>query len=212
MDEHVDEDGQTLDRVPGEHPGRPQWLNGPIQPSPVDTPTGAPPGLPLSQTSPRPPPPFDRSPDAAVPEQKSGWLKPALVGGVVGAVVAAAMAGGIVAASDDSDIGSSPAPTAVASRPSTRLADGGLSVGEVLDAVEKGVVSIKVQGIQRGGQRLVYVGEPPGGRTARWRLLTQVPLPCWADRDDRLFVFGPPPAEAGAGRWAERFRRRRRAA
>ena len=95
--------------------------------------------------------------------------------------------------------------------------------------------------LEQGGQRLVYVGEPPGGRTGdlrlhalldlvgpclacaygvgnapctcgvtiRWRLLAQLPLPCWDDRDDWLFVFGPPPAEASAGRWTKRFRRRR---
>lgn len=94
--------------------------------------------------------------------------------------------------------------------------------------------------LAQGGQRLVYVGEPPGGRTgdarlhalldligpclacsygvsnvpctcsvtARWRLLAQKPLPCWDDRDDRLYVFGPPPAKVRAGRWARRHRRR----
>jgi S1-C subfamily serine protease len=154
MNEDPDEDTETHDRFPPTHPERPQWLDGPIQPSPVDAPTGPPSGLPLSQTGPRPPLSSDDRPlDAAVRQRSSGWLKPGLAGGVVGAVVAAAMAGGIVAASDDRDTGYSPAPRAAVSRPSSRLADGGLNVGEVLAAVEKGVVSIKVQGIQTDGLR-----------------------------------------------------------
>lgn len=157
MDEHVDDEGQRLGRVTAEDSARPRWLDGPAQRSPFDSPTAAPPGPPLGPTSPLPPPPLssDRPPGTAAPgpEPKSGWLKPALAGGVVGAVVAAAMAGGIVAASDDRDSGSSPAATAVASRPSTRLTDDPLSISQVLDAVEKGVVAIKVQGIQTDGLR-----------------------------------------------------------
>lgn len=94
--------------------------------------------------------------------------------------------------------------------------------------------------LEHGGQRLVYVGEPPGGRTGdirlharlnligpclacaysvtnipctcsvttRWQLLTQVALPCMDDRDDRLYVFGRPPAKRRLGRWGGRFRQR----
>jgi hypothetical protein len=77
--------------------------------------------------------------------------------------------------------------------------------------------------LRAGGQRLIYVGEPPGGATgdlrfhtaiglldhclactygaaaapctcsvtARWSLLTQVPLPNWRGQDDYLFILRP---------------------
>lgn len=93
--------------------------------------------------------------------------------------------------------------------------------------------------LQRGGQRLAYVGEPPGGRTGdprlhalldlvgrclacaygvtsvpctcgvtrRWRLLQQVSLPRWDDRDDHLYVFGPPAAAPTARRLTRLARR-----
>lgn len=155
MDEHVDDGGTDAPSGYGRASGAPAWRDRPSEPPPLDSPTDGPPGPPPSPTSPLPPPPLpsDEPPDAAGSERKAGWLKPALAGGVVGAMVAAAMAGGIVAASDDHDTGSSPTAAAMVSRPSTRLADGLLTISRVLDAVEKGVVSINVQGIQTNGLR-----------------------------------------------------------
>ena len=94
--------------------------------------------------------------------------------------------------------------------------------------------------LEVGGQRLVYVGEPPGGRTGdlrlhalldlvaaclacaygvtnvpctcsvvdRWRLLSEIPLPSWDGRDDRMYVFGPPQQRRPSRRWKERLRPR----
>ena len=154
MDEHLDDEGQTPGRVPAEHPARPQWLDGPPQ-SPPDNPDHGSAGSPISSDErPLAPPPWpsDQHPNPPGPA-RSGWLKPALAGGVVGAMVAAALAGSIVAAADDHDTGPSPAATAAVSRPSSRLADDPLSISRVLDAVERGVVAIKVQGVQTDGLR-----------------------------------------------------------
>lgn len=94
--------------------------------------------------------------------------------------------------------------------------------------------------LEAGGQRLVYVGEPPGGRTGdlrlhalldlvgpclacaygvtnapctcavtvRWRRLAELPLPRWDDREDRMYVFGPPGQGRPSRRWTRRFRPR----
>lgn len=139
-------------RVSAEDPARP-YGGRRLSPSLLDDPTAAPPGAPPRPTRPLPPPlPSNEPPNPAGSERKSAWLKPALAGGTVGAVVAAALAGGIVAASNDPHTGSSRA-TATVSRPSSQLGDDPLSISRVLDAVEKGVVSIKVQGVQTNGLR-----------------------------------------------------------
>ena len=70
--------------------------------------------------------------------------------------------------------------------------------------------------LANGGRRLVYVGEPPGGRTGdlrlhaalgllgvsnapctcgvarTWRLLDRATLPRWEDTEAELLVVGPP--------------------
>jgi putative serine protease PepD len=72
-----------------------------------------------------------------------------LIGAVVGALVAAAVAGGIVAANDDGGSTQSVAVT----RASSRLAGEKLDIHGVLAAVQPGVVSIGVEGIQSNGIR-----------------------------------------------------------
>src|SRR5205085_6869321 len=85
-----------------------------------------------------PAPPLPNAPGAA------GWLKPALVGGVVGALIAAAVSGGIVAAHDNNNTTKAVSPAVT--RASSRLAGDKLDIARVLNSVEHGVVSIKVEG------------------------------------------------------------------
>jgi putative serine protease PepD len=103
-------------------------------------PAAAPPPPPLPPSPPNPLPP-DPAPAVA---GGAGWLKPAIAGAVVGALVAAGVAGGIVAASDDDDGGR--AAVAAVTRSSASLAGEKLDVAAVLDAVEQGVVAIHVSG------------------------------------------------------------------
>jgi len=140
MDEHSEDPtaagATTWARPAPEEPTRPQWLD--------EAPPSGPPSAPPPESPPNPLPP---SPSAAPDEagrSSTAWLKPALVGGLVGALVAAAVAGGIVAATDED----SPQSQAVITRESSRLAGENLEVSAVLDAVEHGVVSIKVEGPQ----------------------------------------------------------------
>jgi putative serine protease PepD len=118
-----------MDEQP-EHPTHPLWLESPPNPLPPPPPT---------------PPRETRS--------STGWLKPALVGGIVGALIAAALAGGIVAAADD-DSPSAASPAAALTRASSKLAGEQLNVRDVLQAVQPGVVSINVQGTQSNGFRI----------------------------------------------------------
>jgi S1-C subfamily serine protease len=138
MDEHPEDPtgSTTWVRPAPEEPTRPQWLDEP--------PPAGPPPAPPPESPPNPLPPVPPAP-AASPPGGAGWLKPALVGGVVGALIAAAVAGGIVAASDDDNSTVRSVSPAV-SRASSRLAGDKLDIAHVLDSVEHGVVSIKVQG------------------------------------------------------------------
>jgi S1-C subfamily serine protease len=73
-------------------------------------------------------------------------LKPAIAGAVVGALVAAGVSGGIVAATKDDNGSGSRVTSPVVTRSSAQLGGTKLDVASVLDAVEKGVVAIDVQG------------------------------------------------------------------
>jgi S1-C subfamily serine protease len=124
-----------MDEQPtAEQPARPLWLDEPTPP------VAPPPAPPVPPSPPNPMPPV-AAPD---PDRSSGWLKPALAGGLVGAVVAAALSAGIVAATDDDPVSRSVVPAV--SRASSRLAGEQLDVAGVLQAVEKGVVAISVEG------------------------------------------------------------------
>jgi S1-C subfamily serine protease len=137
MDEHPEDlTGSTTWVGPApEEPTRPQWLDAP--------PPSGPPPAPPPESPPNPLPPVPSVPGSSAPGG-AGWLKPALVGGIVGALIAAAVAGGIVAANDDDSSVRAAAPSI--SRASSRLAGDKLDIAHVLDSVEHGVVSIKVQG------------------------------------------------------------------
>jgi S1-C subfamily serine protease len=149
-----------------EQPTRPLWLEPPTAPPTAATPgppttampestgipVGPPPAPPASPVPPSPPNPLP--PEADVPAKPTGWLKPAIAGAVVGALVAAGVSGGIVAATKD-DNSSTRSSAPVVSRASTDLGGEKLNVASVLDAVEKGVVSINVQGTSgASGSRL----------------------------------------------------------
>jgi putative serine protease PepD len=69
----------------------------------------------------------------------------------VGALVAAGVAGGIVAATDNGTTTSAAAP--LVTRASNNLAGNKLDVASVLTAVQHGVVAIDVEGTQNGGTR-----------------------------------------------------------
>jgi putative serine protease PepD len=147
-----------------EQPTRPLWLDPsaatPAEESPTtdlppvedldaevpyaEDPAGTPPPPPMPPSPPNPLPP-DPTPAVA---GGTGWLKPAIAGAVVGALVAAGVAGGIVAASDD-DNGSGSSVAAV-TRSSSSLSGEKLDVAAVLDAVEQGVVAIHTSGSVEG--------------------------------------------------------------
>lgn len=139
MDEHPEDPTGTTSwvRTAPEEPTRPQWLD---EPPPAGPPPAPPPESPPNPLPPVPPAPASSAPGGA------GWLRPALVGGVVGALIAAAVAGGIVAATDGGSSTPSVAAAPALSRASSRLAGEKLDIAGVLDSVERGVVSIKVEG------------------------------------------------------------------
>ena len=117
-----------------EQPTRPLWLDPPAPPPPPPAPPSPPNPLP-----PEPPAP---------PATATGWLKPAIVGGVVGALVAAAVSGGIVAATrHDTTRVVGP----VITRTSSRLGGDKLDVAGVLAKVEAGVVAVSVVGQANNG-------------------------------------------------------------
>jgi S1-C subfamily serine protease len=128
-------------------PTRPSWLDEPPLGPPAEEPTRPFWLDDVTPASPPPPSPDDGRPVGAGddPSARPGWLKPALVGAVVGALVAAAVAGGIVAAVDD-EPSSRAASSAAADRESSRLAGEQLDVQGVLAEVGDGVVSINVSG------------------------------------------------------------------
>lgn len=122
-----------------EQPTRPLWLDAPGAP---EMPPPPPPPAPPSPPNPLPPEP---EPPRGAP---TGWLKPALAGGIVGAVVAASVAGGIVAATrHDTTRVVGP----VITRTSSRLGGDKLDVAAVLAKVERGVVAVSVVGTSSNG-------------------------------------------------------------
>ena len=113
----------------------------PLVPSwqPPPQPAWAPPPSPVYF----PPPPTPFAPPAPAPPGPSrSWLLPAIVGAVVGALVA----GGIVVAADDD-----PAP--IASRPASTIPSGAdqLDISALLDDVQASVVTIEVNGQDASG-------------------------------------------------------------
>src|SRR5690349_13278636 len=94
---------------------------------------------PAPPASPLPPPP-------PAPSRSSRSARAALVGGLVGAVVAGGVAFGTVKLTDDNSAAASPAPAVLAS---PAALNGEFDIHGVLDKVAKAVVAIEV-GQQRG--------------------------------------------------------------
>ncbi|MDQ3147309.1 MAG: trypsin-like peptidase domain-containing protein [Actinomycetota bacterium] len=117
----------------GEQPVRPPWLDdepttGPM-PGPVFVPDAyAPPALPA--------PP--------APQAGTSWWKPALLGGLVGALVAAPVALGVAAALDD-DPAPAPASAVPVAGSNLELRGEPLDIQGVLGVVQPGVVSIDTE-------------------------------------------------------------------
>ena len=131
-----------------EQPTRPVWLDQP-EVTPTEELPAPPPMPPAPPTPPSPPNPLPA--EADVPAAATGWLKPAIAGAVVGALVAAGVAGGIVAATKDDNTSTVRSASPVVTRQSAQLGGSKLDVASVLDAVEKGVVAINVQGTATNG-------------------------------------------------------------
>jgi S1-C subfamily serine protease len=146
MDEQQGNDaGSPWARPPAAEPTRPLWLDPPSTPPLAESPAGPPPPPP-SPPNPLPPePPRPARPSRSTP----GWFKPALAGGIVGALVAACVAGGIVAAADDPGA-TVVQPSAALTRSSSKLAGEHLDVAGVLSKVQHGVVAIDVRGTSQG--------------------------------------------------------------
>ena len=107
--------------------------------------------IPGAAAEPRPgPPPPPPPPPAPAPEgrtrerRKPGWLAAALVGALVGAAVS----GGIVAAFKDSDGSDNARPAGRADRPSATVSRPG-DIRSILTRVEPAVVSISTRGFSR---------------------------------------------------------------
>ena len=115
MDEKTTESGFWLPRPP--HDERPPFASPPLDDDVVPA----------------------SPPDAAPGRRRGDWWRPALLGGIAGALVGALVAGGIVAAVDDDGRGT-------VTRPARQLSGATLDIRGVLDAVEPGVVSINVAG------------------------------------------------------------------
>jgi S1-C subfamily serine protease len=94
---------------------------------------------------PPPPPPAPSPPDGRRERRKPGWLAAALVGALVGAAVS----GGIVAFFDDSDGAGTVETVTRPDRPSASVARPG-DIRSILDRVEPAVVSISTRGFTRG--------------------------------------------------------------
>ena len=98
-----------------------------------------------SPPGPPPPPPAPPSPGRTGERRKPGWLAAA----VVGALVGAAVSGGIVALVEDSDGSGTAGPTTRADRPSATVSRPG-DIRSILDRVEPAVVSISTRGFSQG--------------------------------------------------------------
>ena len=94
---------------------------------------------------PPPPPPPAPPPGPARERRKPGWLAAALVGALVGAAVS----GGIVALVDDSDSSPGAGPASRSDRPSATVTRPG-DIRSILDTVEPAVVSISTRGFRQG--------------------------------------------------------------
>jgi serine protease Do len=161
-----------------EEPSRPAWLDAPPPPSPPpidehgEPPTGEIPRRPEGETAEIPTMPVGmvtesgaeagrRAEPARSSETRgSGW-RSALVGGLVGALVAAALSAGIVAAADDDDDGASTA-TASTSGPADQLSGDPMDIRGVLDKVGPAVVAIEVSGTGGDGAGTGMIIEADG--------------------------------------------------
>jgi putative serine protease PepD len=122
-----------------EEPARPPWLG----PPPTAPPLAGP-----------PPPPFPPARD------RDGWWRAALVGGLVGALVATAVSAAVVLAADDDD-GTGPVAEPAVAGSNLELRGEPLDVQGVLQAVQEGVVSIDTE-VVRSGLFGTQTGEAAG--------------------------------------------------
>ena len=128
-------------------PGRtPWWDPAPVSPPPPRPEEPARP--PWLGPPPMPPPPVPGPPPPPPGRDRDGWWRPALVGGLVGALVATAISAAVVLAADDDD----PAPVAEPAVAGSNLELRGepLDVQGVLQAVQAGVVSIDTEVVRSG--------------------------------------------------------------
>src|SRR4051812_7112608 len=121
-----------------EEPARPPWLGPPPSPPPL---AGPPP-----QAGPPPPP----GPSPAQGSPGGSWWRAALVGGLVGALVATAISAAVVLADDDHSTTREAAAAPAVAGSNLELRGQPLDVQGVLQAVQDGVVSIRTEVQQQG--------------------------------------------------------------